>query len=63
VEFKADEDIHLPLEGLDCWSRVEWHSTRGELLRFGYFGGAELLVAPALRDRMGILRDEGWREE
>jgi hypothetical protein len=56
VELKADEDIHLPLEGLDYWSRVEWHNARGELLRFGYFGGTELtsekpllfLVAPAL---------------
>ncbi|MGA8764845.1 MAG: hypothetical protein WB562_18395 [Candidatus Sulfotelmatobacter sp.] len=56
VELKADEDIHLPLQGLDYWSRVEWHHTRGEFLRFGYFDGRELssekpllfLVAPAL---------------
>jgi hypothetical protein len=57
VELKADEDIHLPLQGLDYWARVEWHQTRGEFLKFGYFGGRELagdspllfLVAPALR--------------
>ena len=57
VELKADEDIHLPLQGLDYWSRVEWHHSRGEFTRFGYFGGTELssekpllfLVAPALR--------------
>jgi hypothetical protein len=56
VELKADEDIHLPLQGLDYWARVEWHHGRGEFLRFGYFGGRELsedrpllfLVAPAL---------------
>ena len=56
VELKADEDIHLPLQGLDYWSRVEWHHARGEFLKFGYFGGVELsaetpllyLVAPAL---------------
>jgi hypothetical protein len=56
VELKADEDIHLPLQGLDYWSRVEWHHARGEFPRFGYFGGQELaaekpllfLVAPAL---------------
>jgi hypothetical protein len=56
VELKADEDIHLPLQGLDYWSRVEWHHARGEFTRFGYFGGTELsaerpllfLVAPAL---------------
>jgi len=57
VELKADEDIHLPLQGLDYWSRVEWHHARGEFPRFGYFEGRELsaekplllLVAPALR--------------
>ena len=56
VELKADEDIHLPLQGLDYWSRVEWHHTRAEFPRFGYFAEQELspekpllfLVAPAL---------------
>ncbi|HTT21839.1 MAG TPA: hypothetical protein VMG82_23120 [Candidatus Sulfotelmatobacter sp.] len=56
VELKADEDIHLPLQGLDYWARVQWHHNRGEFLRFGYFGGRVLsedspllfLVAPAL---------------
>jgi hypothetical protein len=56
IELKADEDIHLPLQGLDYWSRVEWHHARGEFPRFGYFAGRELsaekpllyLVAPAL---------------
>jgi hypothetical protein len=56
VELKADEDIHLPLQGLDYWARVEWHHGREEFLKFGYFGGRELaaeapllfLVAPAL---------------
>ena len=55
VELKADEDIHLPLQGLDYWSRVEWHHSRGEFPRFGYFPDRELspekpllyLVAPA----------------
>jgi hypothetical protein len=56
LELKADEDIHLPLQGLDYWSRVGWHHARGEFGRFGYFVGSELsqktpllfLVAPAL---------------
>jgi hypothetical protein len=56
VELKADEDIHLPLQGLDYWSRVEWHHGRGEFQKFGYFLERELaadspllfLVAPAL---------------
>lgn len=39
VELKADEHIHLPLQGLDYWSRVAWHHARGEFLKFGYFGG------------------------
>ena len=56
VELKADEDIHLPLQGIDYWARVAWHHARGEFSRFGYFEGRELspekpllfLVAPAL---------------
>ena len=56
VELKADEDIHLPLQGIDYWSRVQWHHARGEFPRFGYFEDCELsaekpllfLVAPAL---------------
>jgi len=56
LELKADEDIHLPLQGVDYWSRVAWHHKRGEFQRFGYFPGRELslqtpllfLVAPAL---------------
>jgi hypothetical protein len=55
VELKADEDIHLPLQGLDYWSRVAWHHARAEFPRFGYFPDRELspekpllyLVAPA----------------
>ncbi len=56
VELKAAEDIHLPMQGLDYWSRVAWHHGRGEFQRFGYFPQRQLsderplmfLVAPAL---------------
>jgi len=56
LELKAEEDIHLPLQGLDYWARVQWHHARGEFQRFGYFAGRQLsrqppllfLVAPAL---------------
>ncbi|HEV3513412.1 MAG TPA: hypothetical protein VGS05_17005 [Candidatus Sulfotelmatobacter sp.] len=48
LELKADEDIHLPLQGLDYWARVEWHHGRGEFMKFGYFGGRELSAAPPL---------------
>ena len=65
IELKADEDLHLALQGLDYWVRVRWHhlqnpdqmSGLGEFQRHGYFGGMWLaqesprlyLVAPALR--------------
>jgi hypothetical protein len=57
LELKADEDIHLPLQGLDYWARVRWHQLNGGFIRNGYFAGRELsaappllyLVAPALR--------------
>ncbi|MBV9437118.1 MAG: hypothetical protein JOZ44_13750 [Acidobacteria bacterium] len=61
LELKADEDIHLPLQGVDYWSRVKWHHQREEFHGFGYFVDSEghtralsheppllLLVAPAL---------------
>lgn len=56
IELKADEDIHLPLQGLDYWTRVEWHRHAGEFAKYGYFPGCEIaaekpllmLVAPAL---------------
>jgi hypothetical protein len=57
LELKANEDIHLPLQGLDYWARVRWLQQHGEFTRNGYFAGRELssappllyLVAPALR--------------
>jgi hypothetical protein len=57
LELKADEDIHLPLQGLDYWARVLWHHGRGEFQQHGYFTGVQLsprppllmMVAPSLR--------------
>jgi hypothetical protein len=57
VELKADEDIHLPMQGLDYWARVLWHHGRGEFQQHGYFSGVQLsprpplllLIAPSLR--------------
>src|SRR5947209_807726 len=57
LELKADEDIHLPLQGLDYWARVKWHQERGDFQKNGYFQGVQLaaqppllfLIAPALR--------------
>jgi hypothetical protein len=57
LELKAEEDIHLPLQGVDYWARVRYHQREGGFVRNGYFAGRELsdapplvyLVAPALR--------------
>ena len=57
LELKADEDMHLALQGLDYWARVLWHHSRGEFQQYGYFSGLQLspkspllmLVAPSLR--------------
>ena len=65
IELKAEEDLHLALQGLDYWVRVRAHHLEnpdhstglGEFQRNGYFGGIRLaaetprlyLVAPALR--------------
>lgn len=57
LELKADEDIHLPLQAVDYWARVQWHHARGEFAQFGYFPGRDLssasplllMVCPALR--------------
>lgn len=48
IELKADEDIHLPLQGIDYWARVAWHHERGEFQKFGYFAGRELSPEPPL---------------
>jgi hypothetical protein len=54
LELKADDDLHLALQGLDYWIRVRWHhlqtadsATRtafglGEFQRHGYFPGLRL---------------------
>jgi len=48
LELKADEDIHLPLQGLDYWARVQWHHARGDFQQSGYFTGVRLSSAPPL---------------
>ena len=56
IELKASADLHLPLQALDYWMRVQWHLARDEFGKHGYFPGVSLtkepprllLVAPAL---------------
>ncbi|QQS45809.1 MAG: hypothetical protein IPM66_18025 [Acidobacteriota bacterium] len=57
IEIKSSEDMHLPLQGLDYWLRIEQARSRGELARRKLFPGIEIadrspllfLVAPNLR--------------
>ena len=39
LELKVQEDINLPLQGLDYWLRVKWLQERGQFQEFGYFPG------------------------
>ncbi len=58
LELKADEDLHLPLQGLDYWLRVRQlqRDDPRTFSKHGYFPGVELsdrppllnLVAPSL---------------
>jgi len=57
LELKATENVDLPLQAADYWSRIRWHQLQGDFARYGYFPGIELqpapplvyLIAPALR--------------
>ncbi len=56
LELKAGDDLHLPLQALDYWTRIRMLHREGRLARNGYFPGTELspddplllCVAPAL---------------
>jgi hypothetical protein len=57
LELKTTEDLDLPLQAADYWSRIRRHQEAGDLARYGYFPGVQLqpappllyLIAPALR--------------
>jgi hypothetical protein len=57
LELKATENIDLPLQAADYWSRIRRHQAHGDITRYGYFPGIELqpappivyIIAPALR--------------
>ncbi len=48
IELKVQEEINLPLQGLDYWLRVKWLLERRQFQEFGYFPGVELAPAPPL---------------
>jgi hypothetical protein len=64
VELKVQEQINLPLQGLDYWLRVKWLQDRNQFQEFGYFQGCSLsaeapllyLVSPAFRFHSSIAR-------
>lgn len=48
LELKATENLNLPLQAADYYSRVRQHLAEGNLARYGYFTGLELQQAPPL---------------
>lgn len=48
MELKVSEESEFPFQALDYWLRVEWHRSRGDFHRRGYFEGLELTDAPPL---------------
>jgi len=48
MELKVSEEPEFPFQALDYWLRVEWHRSRGDFHRRGYFEGLSLIDAPPL---------------
>jgi hypothetical protein len=48
MELKVGEEMEFPFQALDYWLRVEWHRSRGDFHRRGYFEGLNLIDAPPL---------------
>jgi len=46
IELKASESIHLPLQALDYWIRVNRHLAQGDFPKRGYFPAIALNPAP-----------------
>jgi hypothetical protein len=48
MELKVSEASEFPFQALDYWLRVEWHRSRKDFQRRGYFEGLTLTDAPPL---------------
>ncbi len=48
LELKASEDLHMPMQGLDYWTRVRALHAAGEIARAGYFPGVALSPEPPI---------------
>ncbi len=66
IELKAEEDLHLPLQGLDYWLRVKWLNMQGrdrgdigEFQRNGYFVSEDVAVRDLVRATSTMLRCTG----
>ena len=48
LELKATENVNLPLQAADYYSRIRAHVAHGDLGRYGYFHGLELQATPPI---------------
>jgi hypothetical protein len=48
LELKAVENVDLPLQSADYWSRIRYHQQAGDLARNGYFPNIQLLPTPPI---------------
>ncbi len=48
LELKATENVDLPLQAGDYWSRIRGHQQAGDFARYGYFPDITLSPAPPL---------------
>ena len=48
LELKATENVNLPLQAADYYSRIPAHVAHGDLGRYGYFHGLELQATPPI---------------
>jgi hypothetical protein len=45
LELKASENVDLPLQAADYWSRIRRHQQAGDFARYGYVSGLPLQSA------------------
>ena len=48
MELKVSEETEFPFQALDYWLRVEWHRSRGDFHKRGYFEVLPLIDSPPL---------------
>ena len=48
MELKVTEDRDFPLQAIDYWLRVDWHRSRDDFHKRGYFSGIHIEPLPPL---------------